>query len=67
MGKYLIKASYTLDGAKGVMSGGGSGRRDAVVQTLSSVGGSLDAFYFGFGDTDAYVVADLPTTSPRRR
>jgi len=60
MGKYLIKASYTRDGVKGVVSGGGRARIEAVEQTLSSVGGSLDAFYFGFGDTDAYVIADLP-------
>src|SRR6266496_1011955 len=53
MGKYLIKASYTLDGVKGVVSGGGSARRQAVEQTLSSVGESVEAFYFGFGDTDA--------------
>lgn len=60
MGKYLIKASYTLEGVKGVMSGGGSARRDAVERTLNSVGGSLDGFYFGFGDVDAYVIADVP-------
>lgn len=25
-----------------------------------SLGGSVESFYFGFGDTDAYVIADLP-------
>jgi uncharacterized protein with GYD domain len=27
---------------------------------LASVGGKLEAFYFAFGDTDLYVIADLP-------
>ena len=34
--------------------------RDAVDGTIRSVGGELEAFYFGFGDEDAYVIADMP-------
>ena len=60
MPKYLVEASYTIDGVKGVQSGGGTARRDAVADMAKSVGGSLESFYFGFGDRDAYVVLDLP-------
>jgi uncharacterized protein with GYD domain len=60
MPKYLFEASYTLDGVKGVRSAGGSSRRDAVAAVAESVGGSLEAFYFAFGDRDAYVIVDLP-------
>ena len=60
MAKFLLKASYTTEGAKGVLSGGGTGRREAVRQTVEGLGGSLDGFYFAFGDTDAYVIVDLP-------
>ena len=60
MAKYLLKASYTTDGVKGVMKDGGSGRRAAVEETVRGLGGSLESFYFAFGDTDAYVVVDLP-------
>jgi uncharacterized protein with GYD domain len=60
MPKFLIEASYTLEGVKGLRSAGGTSRRDAVAHTLESVGGSLEHFYFAFGDNDAYVVADLP-------
>jgi uncharacterized protein with GYD domain len=60
MAKYLIKANYTADGAKGVVHDGGTGRRAAVEKMLASVGGRLDAFYFAFGDTDLYVIVDLP-------
>jgi uncharacterized protein with GYD domain len=60
MPKFLLEASYTLDGVKGVQSGGGSARVEAVSQALESVGGSLESFHFAFGGTDAYVIVDLP-------
>ena len=60
MPKYLVKASYSTEGAKGVQSGGGTSRRDAVAKMAEGLGGSLESFYFAFGDTDAYVVLDIP-------
>jgi uncharacterized protein with GYD domain len=60
MPKFLIEASYTPDGVKGVQSAGGTSRRDAVAKVAESVGGKLESFYFAFGDRDAYVVIDLP-------
>jgi uncharacterized protein with GYD domain len=60
MAKYLIQASYTLDGLKGVLDKGGSSRPEAVKQVLEGLGGSMEAFYFAFGEADAYVIADLP-------
>lgn len=60
MPKFLVKASYTAEGAKGVQSAGGTSRRDAVARMAEGLGGSLESFYFAFGETDAYVVLDLP-------
>jgi uncharacterized protein with GYD domain len=60
MPKYLIEASYTREGIEGVRANGGTSRRDAVAQTAESLGGSLEAFYFAFGDHDAEVIVDLP-------
>ena len=60
MPKFLIEASYTQDGVKGLQTEGGSSRREAVAQVAESVGGRLESFYFAFGDHDAYVVVDLP-------
>jgi uncharacterized protein with GYD domain len=60
MPKYLIEASYTSEGIEGVLSKGGSSRRDAVADAIRGLGGQLESFYFGFGDHDAYVIADLP-------
>ena len=60
MAKFLWKASYTIDGVKGVMKDGGTGRRDAVKKLVESAGGTMEAFYFAFGDADVYVIVDLP-------
>jgi uncharacterized protein with GYD domain len=63
MAKFLIEASYTVEGAKGVAKSGGSARRAAAKELVESVGGKLEAFYFGFGKTDAFVLCDIPDTS----
>jgi len=60
MPKFLIEASYTQDGLKGLMSEGGSKRRAAVDKLLASVGGKVEVFYFAFGARDLFIVADLP-------
>jgi uncharacterized protein with GYD domain len=52
--------SYTKDGVQGLMKEGGSGRRKAVEQLVASAGGKLEALYWGFGDNDVYVIADVP-------
>jgi len=60
MPKFLVLASYTPEGAKGVLSAGGTSRRDAVAKLAEGLGGTLESFYFAFGETDAFVVLDLP-------
>ena len=60
MPKYLIEASYTNDGVKGILDKGGSSRPEAVKHLLEDLGGSMEAFYFSFGDSDAIVIADVP-------
>ena len=60
MAKYLIHGSYTADGLKGLLKEGGSKRRMATEQSIKSLGGTLEAYYFGFGQDDFYAVVDLP-------
>jgi uncharacterized protein with GYD domain len=60
MAKYLIQANYSAEGLKGLLKEGGSGRREAVDKLLASVGGKVESFYYAFGDTDAFVVVDVP-------
>jgi uncharacterized protein with GYD domain len=63
MPKFLIKASYTQEGIRGLMKEGGAGRRAAVQKIVEGVGGRLEAFYFAYGDADAYVICDLPDSA----
>ncbi len=60
MPKYLITGSYTAEGARGVLAEGGTGRRAATEQLIGSLGGTVEAYYFGFGSDDFYLIADLP-------
>jgi uncharacterized protein with GYD domain len=60
MPKYLIQANYVGDGIKGLLKEGGTSRRAAVEKALKSLGGTLEAFYYAFGETDAYVIGEAP-------
>ena len=60
MPKYLVQASYTVEGVKGVMKSGGSARRAVVKEMLERLDGRLEAFYYAFGEHDAFVIFDAP-------
>src|SRR5687768_13019784 len=60
MPKYLLEVRYTQEGLKGVVAKGGSARVDAAIAAAESAGGTVEAFYFAFGDNDVYVIADFP-------
>jgi uncharacterized protein with GYD domain len=60
MAKYLLEASYSLDGLKGLVKEGGAGRKTAVAAAIKKLGGRLDSFYFAFGTSDVYGIADMP-------
>ena len=62
MAKFLISASYTAEGTRGLLKDGGAGRRAAVQKALDGLGGKLEAFYFAFGKADAIVICDVPDT-----
>jgi uncharacterized protein with GYD domain len=60
MAKYLVHVNYVGEGVKGLLKEGGTSRQKAITQLLESVGGKLEAFYFAFGATDVFAIADLP-------
>jgi uncharacterized protein with GYD domain len=60
MPKYLTVASYTPEGTKGLLKEGGTARRAAVEKLMKSLGGHLEAFYFAFGESDAYIITEVP-------
>ena len=60
MAKYLFRTEYTKAGLEGLLREGGTGRREALRQTIEGTGGSLEGFYYAFGDDDLLLIADLP-------
>ena len=60
MPKYMIQACYTKAGLDGLLKDGGSKRREAVTKAAESIGGSVEAFYYAFGETDTFVIVDAP-------
>lgn len=60
MPKFLFRGTYTVSGAAGVMTEGGSGRLRAATKLIESAGGTLEAIYWTFGDDDFIVIADMP-------
>ncbi len=60
MAKYLVQVTYTAQGLQGVAAKGGTVREKAARAAVESLGGSVDGFYFAFGDSDVIVIADFP-------
>ena len=60
MPKYLMEASYSAEGAKGLAKEGGSSRRKTIDDLVRSLQGQLEAFYYSFGGSDVYLIVDLP-------
>jgi uncharacterized protein with GYD domain len=60
MAKYMVKASYSVEGAKGVRKDGGSARRAAIQKMVEELGGKMECFYFTFGEPDAFAIIDVP-------
>ena len=56
MAKFMVTASYTAEGSRGLAKEGGSGRRAAVKKLVEGLGGKVEAFYFAYGVHDAVVI-----------
>ena len=60
MARYLFQGTYSREGAQGLLRDGGTKRRAAVESLVKTLGGRLEAFYYGFGETDLFIIAELP-------
>ena len=60
MPKFMIRASYTADGARGLVKEGGTARRAVVQKMIEGLGGKLESFYYAYGEDDVYAISDLP-------
>ena len=60
MPKYLFEVNYVGEGIKGLLKDGGTARKAAAEKLFQSVGATIEAFYYAFGETDVYVIAEVP-------
>ena len=60
MPKFLIEASYTAEGLKGLQKDMASGRQMAVTEAVQSLGGRLESMHFSLGAHDVIAIVDLP-------
>jgi uncharacterized protein with GYD domain len=60
MPRFLIIGQYAPEGARGLMSAGGSARKTAVEKAVSGLGGRVETFDFAFGEDDIYTIVDMP-------
>ncbi|MGI9623285.1 MAG: GYD domain-containing protein [Acidimicrobiales bacterium] len=56
----MVKGNYVGEGVKGLAAEGGSARVAAAKSAVESAGGTLESFYYAFGDADVYGVGDFP-------
>jgi uncharacterized protein with GYD domain len=59
MAKYALLGGYTAEAWRGMIDDPAS-RRSAVQKAAEAVGGSIEAFYWSFGEDDFLVFAEIP-------
>jgi uncharacterized protein with GYD domain len=58
--KYLSYGNYLGDGLKGLLNEGGSSRVAALKKACESVGGTIEKFYYAFGEYDFFAISNFP-------
>lgn len=48
------------EGLKGLLQEGGSSRKATVEAAIQGMGGTLDSFYYAFGEEDVLGIGDFP-------
>ena len=67
MSKYLVQASYTAEGVKGLTKDTASGRKAAIAHAIESLGGKVETLYYSFGEFDILGIMDLPDNAAAAR
>jgi uncharacterized protein with GYD domain len=60
MAKFLVQATYTTDGLRGLQKEKATGRQDAVRRAVETLGGKVESMYFSLGDYDVILIIDVP-------
>jgi|SRR5208283_593149 len=59
MAYYLVQVSYTPEGSAALLKKP-QNRGEAVRKSIEKQGGSLEGFWFAFGDYDVVVICQMP-------
>jgi uncharacterized protein with GYD domain len=62
MPKYLVRASYTAEGVRGLQKEGAASRAQGAAKVAESLGGRCDAFLWAFGSHDVVAIFDMPSS-----
>jgi uncharacterized protein with GYD domain len=68
MPKYLIQATHSPEGLKGLIKDTASGRKAAVEKAVASLGGKVESMHYAFGEYDVVLIVEGPdnvTTAAR--
>jgi len=60
MPKYMYSGNYTTEGASGLLKDGGKARKEEAERVMSAMGGTLEAYYWSYGEMDFFMIIDLP-------
>jgi len=60
MPHYLIQGSYTADGAKGLLTEGGTARAEEASSLIAALGGTLESLYYVWGSDDVVAICEMP-------
>jgi uncharacterized protein with GYD domain len=60
MPKYLLTASYSAEGLRGLQKDKASGRVRAATAAIEAAGGKVEWFYYAFGEDDVVGIVDYP-------
>ena len=63
MAKFLVQASYSAEGLRGLQKETATSRRDAVAKLMKSAGATLDSLHYAFGKYDVVSIVDVPDNS----
>ena len=60
MAKFLLEANYTADGIRGLMRDTATVREARIKEMVATAGGKLESMHFALGETDVFLICDLP-------
>ncbi len=60
MPRYLIQGQYSEEGLRSILNEGTSQRASVLSGLIRTLGGGVEAFYYALGETDVFIILNLP-------